>query len=182
MKKVIEACVSTPKDNRDYLLFKNKIALYFFNMDNAPLNVFHEWSNLMKAADKFGTAATDIVIKKDSLIGNYLMSLFGQQIMDMENFIDYSKVVSAMNIAIFEGNPISEKLIVLFKNQVSGEAVDLERKYGVEVVKYIKENSDFDFYIGNVSGNYCPKEYLVYENGVLSKKTIVEVQKQKSCR
>lgn len=185
MSELIGVYIETPKDNTDYILLGGRPELLKIPMEEAPTEVINEWENLLEQtknyeSENIGTGlANNIVVRKDSSIGKYIISLIGKKIENLADKISHYEVMCAMNVAIFESNPISEKLIVLFKNQVSGDPKDLEQKYGAEVVEYIKENNDFNFYYRKITGKYYPRDYFVYENGQLSRKKIAEVQKQK---
>lgn len=182
MMKRIYPVVETTKENEDYMLIGTKHMLYFYTMENASKEVLDEWDKLMKIASEYDKQnvgfADDIVIRKDSLIGNYIISLIGSEVDNDDDIVYFNKVVNALNIAIFDKNPIAKDLVIPFQNQIHGLRENLIDEYSFEVIDYILKNNDFDFYLRVLNGEYEPKKYLVYENGCLTKRTITEPQKK----
>ena len=117
-------------------------------------------------------------IRKDSILGYYILNLPSDKVYNYDNIITFEKITNALNIAIFENNPIYIKLIELFRSQVTASKDIIEYKYGLDVLNYIIENNDFKSYLQKVNGTYESTKYLVYETGELIEQVISDLGKQ----
>lgn len=180
MMKVIKPYIKTARDNEEYLLLGSKSNVYFLT-DTECGEIQKEMDNLWRAVIDYESKSKDmildIVVRKDSLLGKYLLS--SSKVENLDDVFYYEDVIDALNIAIFENNPIFKQIIPLFQNQIEGCKDKLSRIYGSEVIEYISKNNDFDVYLKQVNNKYKPNQYLVYENGVLNKKEIIDNSKIK---
>ena len=85
--------------------------------------------------------------------------------------ITYEKVINAFNIAAFEGNDMTDKILVLFREQACGSKKDLMKKYDENVLDYILEHDSF-YGLARTETKINPQEYLVYEDGKCIKRTL----------
>lgn len=175
----------TNRDNNDYIMINAKIDLGMLIFeDKITEKIKNEvgfiYSSLFKYEyDMKCSYISDIAINKNSDLVKFLIEKASVYNFGNEDLIvDYDKVVNALNIAIFEENPIAKSILPLFKNQVSGKKDELVEQYNKEVIEYILENEDFNYYIENINGTYKPEEYIVYENGEFTKKILLTEPKK----
>lgn len=179
MKTIIGTCIKTCPDNSDFL------ELHEYDVMYLPLNGSKEieiersifMSKIRESKDR-PYINKKYAIRKDSILGNYILSLPSDKVYNYDDIITFEKITNALNIAIFENNPIYIKLIELFRSQVTASRDIIEYKYGLDVLNYIIENNDFKSYLQKVNGTYEPTKYLVYENGELIEQVISVLEKQ----
>jgi len=175
--------IRTSIDNEEYIELGNRIDIYNIPYDGAPLKVKVEIQCLLDLVKDYEIknvrAARNLVIRKDSLLGAYILNLPSEKMANFDNEVTFDDVINALNIAIFENDSIAKDIVVLFQKQVSGSKMDLVSEYGLEVIEYILKNNNFGIYLEKLNGEYLPEEYLVYEYGRLIKRTILKPQNQK---
>ncbi len=168
----------------NYLMIDVKSDLCSFVTDenlNIPCDVkkeamfiYSDWfsyeENLMYEKEKI--INHKIAIRCDSNLGGYLLSNFDNvNIINDDLNVSYEKVVSALDIAIFEDKcKLVNKIMPLFKGRVSGFKGELIGKYDEAVLDYILNNPDYKMYLEKM--DYECKEFIVYEDGFYSKKTL----------
>lgn len=168
----------------NYLMIDVKSDLCSFVTDenlNIPCDVkkeamfiYSDWfsyeENLMYEKEKI--INHKIAIRCDSNLGGYLLSNFDNvNIINDDLNVSYEKVVSALDIAIFEDKcKLVNKIMPLFKGRVSGFKSELIGKYDEAVLDYILNNPDYKMYLEKM--DYECKEFIVYEDGFYSKKTL----------
>lgn len=174
------------KDNDEYIMIDvlTGIGVLLANRDKYLVSddVFNEISDIYFTAFdrevrkelKWNDIGT-IALRKDSLLGQYLINNADDvKIQNMDLYISYEKVVNALNIAMFENDcKISNKILPLFKEQISGIKDELETYCSRNVIEYILKNNDFKTYIEKYNGEYKPDEYIVYEEGEIFRKDLV---------
>jgi len=157
----------TNKENDEYLNF-SAFALYMLGVKEIPKEISKElgsiYSKIREYEKKNKRSIGEMTISKDSVLGRYVVESNDSYIFDDIN-ITYKKIVDAFNITVFEDNPISKDIYPLFKQQISGDLKSLSEKYDENLINYILNNNDFEYYLSIVSGKYEPKEYKVFENG-----------------
>lgn len=180
MKTVISTCIKTCSDNSEFL------ELHEYDIMCLPTNgskiVETEKSNFISKIREYKDRPygnKKYAIRKDSILGNYILNLPNDKVYNCDNIITFEKITNALNIAIFEDNSIYLKLIELFRNQVAASKDIIEFKYGLDVVNYIIEHDDFKSYLKKVNGTYEPTKYLVYDKGELSEQIISIKENQK---
>ncbi len=172
-------------DNDEYITIDKTYLLQLVVSDKRPKNIRDEANNIFAEALAYQktnrvTYISEIQIKKDSLLGKYLLENgMSNEIINEDLYVYYEDVVNAFNIAIFENNSVSHILSRLFKEREEGSTIELSKKYGTEVIDYIANNKDFEIYLKKIDGIYEPEEYIVYEDGEFSKKTLLTNKKQK---
>lgn len=124
-----------------------------------------------------------IAIRKDSLLGQFLIKNTDfNKIYNKDLIVSYEKVCNAYLVATYENNcKMANKISIFLKGQIEGtkqELINKENQNSEEVVNYILKNDNFKLYIEKMNGEYKPKEYIVYENEIFSKK-ILSKEKQK---
>ena len=123
---------------------------------------------------------SEIVLKKDSLLGKYLLDNQNVDYIRNDDLYIYSEdIINSVSIALFEENEMFDALNKVFRKMKEGTTLDLSKKYGSEVINYISNNKDIKVYIEKLKGTYKPKEYIVYEDGEFSKKILLSKEKQK---
>ena len=171
----------TNKENDGYLNFSN-FALYVLGVKKIPNEVSKELglihTKIREYEKKNNWSIGEMTISKDSVLGRYVVESNDSYIFD-DIDITYKKIVSAFNIAVFEDNPISKDIYPLFKHQISGDLKSLSEKYDENVINYILNNNDFEYYLNIINGKYEPLEYKVFENGDFIKKQLPRIVKEK---
>lgn len=175
--------IKTNKDNEDYLTLLDAInVLGRVLFDTTLKNVKDEAENMYMGLFEYNNinnsnSINTCEIRKDSLVGQYLLN--SRTIKNDDLNISFQKVKNAFTIAMFESNPLSLQILILFQNQVSGSKEDLMRKYDESVLDYILEHDDFDRHLEKKNETYQPGEYIVYEDGFYFKKVLVPSTKEK---
>lgn len=165
-------------DNQEYMILDkyNDIGILMFAND-VPVEVKLEASEIMKKIkeyhkSEYSGCLNKIVIRKDSYVGTYLISNSDQKkIINEDLLITYIKVINAFNVSAFEGNEMSDKILVLFREQASGSKEALMKKYDEDVLDYILKHDSF-YGLARTEEKTSPKEYLVYEDGKCMKRTL----------
>lgn len=182
MLKRVGICINTCEDNDEYIeinkfdifVLANTIENYDIEKENQQM--LSKVLEYEKANNKY---IDKIAIRKDSLLGKYILNLPKGKVCNFDNIITFEKVTNALNIAIFEINPIAKKLIVPFMKQACGDKIDLIKEYGDETVNYIISNSNFNMYIQKFNGTYSPKKYYVYENSEIVNRYLKDIENVK---
>lgn len=167
--------IETNKDNSDYLVIGRFDVAKLVLVDGKVPN------NIKKLADEMYSKIfsfeyekkkhiSEISIRKDSEIGGYLLNTNDIKVVNDDTTVLYEKVVNAFNIAVFDGNAISQQLLPLFRNQISGYRSELIDEYSEETIDYILSNSNFDEHLEKLEEGYVytPKDYVIYENNEFS--------------
>lgn len=169
------------KENKDYILVGVKfylpaLALKFHELEIHPeigeiiFDMHHKLFEFEKQEENY---MDDVAIRKDSLIGNYLIShTDGNHIINESRYIDFKKVTDAFNIATLEDNDKMVALLLpLFKNRENGTFDELKKRYSEEVLNYILSHDSLEEYLNETDGieNSRDKEYIIFENGEYSK-------------
>ena len=165
-------------DNQEYIILDkyNDLGVLMFAND-VPPEVKQEASEIMTKIreyhkNNYSGCLNNIVIRKDSYVGIYLSSHSDQKkIINEDLLITYIKVINAFNVAAFEGNKILDKILVLFREQASGSKESLMKKYDEDVLDYILEHDSF-YGLARTEEKINAKEYLVYEDGKCTKRTL----------
>ena len=165
-------------DNQEYMILDkyNDIGVLMFAHD-APSEVKQEAAEIMTKIreyhkNNYNGCLNKIVIRKDSYIGTYLLGHSDQKkIINEDLLITYKKVINAFNVSAFEGNEMSDKILVLFREQASGSKEDLMKKYDEDVLDYILKHDSF-YGLARTEEKTSPKEYVVYEDGKCAKRTL----------
>lgn len=122
---------------------------------------------LFDYSKKIRKSITKLVIRKDSIIGEYLLSCKDEdRVLNSSKYIDYDKVVNAFNVSIFSSNlEISKSIYPLFMNKVEGTYQNLSNKYDLATIDYILANSSFKSYLENNKNTLNDGIHrVVYEN------------------
>ena len=100
---------------------------------------------LFDYSKKIRKSITKLVIRKDSIIGEYLLSCkVEDRVLNSSKYIDYDKVVNAFNVSIFSSNlEMSKSIYPLFMNKVEGTYQNLSNKYDFNTIDYIIANPSF---------------------------------------
>jgi len=173
--------VYTNIENNDYLMMSKK-DLYSILNNNLNENIINEIISILIAIKRFSKKHSyikleEIAIKKDNILAQYILKENPTFINDDLN-INIIKITNALNIALFENNPISQKIFPLFQNQIHGTKEDLEIIYDKYIIEYILNNFDFKYYIENLNGTYKSKFYIVYDSGKCYEKKLSKQQKK----
>ncbi|MBE6153675.1 MAG: hypothetical protein E7166_05580 [Firmicutes bacterium] len=168
------------KENSNYLMI-SRFQIYMLISSDIPEYALKSIEELLVAVRKYEkenkcSHLDMIAVEKSTPISNFL--LYGKPCIKNDDlYVDYKKVVNALNIAIFEDNPIAKQILPLFKNQVSGEKNILIKQYDAKTINYILENNDFNYYLSKINGTYTPLEYVVYHNNECVKMKLAENSK-----
>lgn len=175
------------KDNKEYITI-DKIGLTTIAVicEKRNIKLSNEATSIFSKLIQFEVREKipyvhDIEIRKDSILGQFLINNpFKENIVNDDLIVDYDKVVSAFNIAVFQNNEIARKILPLFQNpnELELENKKLVEKYGKEVIDFILENNDFSHYLIKLDENASPTKYIVYEDDKFSRKSLVEKNKQ----
>ena len=167
----------TNKENEDYLNFSTYILYMLMVKETTPKKVLKEVSEIHSLARKYEKenkcSIGEMTISKNSILGRYIVESNDSSI-SRDSSITHKDITNAFNISIFEGNPISKELFPLFKNQISGNVKTLSKQYNENIINYIMNNNDFEYYLEVINGTYIPYEYRVYENGEFNRKKLIE--------
>ena len=106
---------------------------------------------LLNYSKTVGKGITKLAVRKNSIIGKYLLSCQDEQrVLNASKYIDYIKVVNAFNISIYSNDLERSKLIYpLFINKVEGTHQTLSNEYALATIDYILANSSFKSYLKN---------------------------------
>ena len=165
-------------DNNEYIVIDkyHDIGVLMFTADT-PEEVKLESSEIISTLKQYQKNnylgfIGKVTIRKDSYLGQYLISNSDQKrIINEDLLITYIKVINAFNVAAFEGNKILDKILVLFREQASGSKESLMKKYDEDVLDYILEHDSF-YGLARTEEKINAKEYLVYEDGKCTKRTL----------
>lgn len=178
----------TNKDNKEYITIKKvDLTLIAVICEKRNIELCNEAMRIFGKLIEFGFENSlyneNIEIRKDSVLGTFLLkNPFKEEIINADLELNYDKVVSAFNIAVFKNNEIAKKILPLFQKpeEAKLKSKELVEKYGEEVIDFILENNDFDDYLIKLKKDVEPTVYTVYEDGEFSRKTLVEKPKQKT--
>lgn len=99
------------KDNSSLENVEKEVLKEFVKQDLALLNY----------SKTVGKGITKLAVRKDSIIGKYLLSCKEEMALNISKYIDYTKVVNAFNISIFSSDlEMSKAIYPLFINRVEG--------------------------------------------------------------
>lgn len=98
---------------------------------------------------KIGKSISKLAIRKDSIIGQYLLSCEDEKkVINTSKYISYDKVVNAFNISIYSSDlEMSELIYPLFINKVEGTYQMLSNQYDLNAIDYIIDNPSFKNYL-----------------------------------
>ena len=127
------------KDNSSLENVEKEVLQEFVKQDLALLNY----------SKTVGRGITKLTVRKDSIIGRYLLSCQDEQrVLNTSKYIDYDKIVNAFNVAIFSNDLETSKLIYpLFINKEEGTYKTLSDKYDLTTINYILDNPSFKAYL-----------------------------------
>lgn len=114
---------------------------------------------------------SQIAIKKDSIIANWIIESLNTEMKNSDYEISYDKIVNAILISMHQDDyKISNKIMPLFQNNLSGSREELlNQGYSESILDYICTNSDFEAYLESVN-----KEIAIYEEEKITLKRIVK--------
>lgn len=144
------------KDNSSLENVEKEVLKEFVKQDLALLNY----------SKTVGKGITKLAVRKDSIIGKYLLSCQDEQrVLNASKYIDYDKIVNAFNIAIFSSDLETSKLIYpLFINKEEGTYKTLSDKYDLTTLNYILDNPSFKTYLKRDDSTSETKYRVVYED------------------
>ena len=121
---------------------------------------------LFDYSKKIRKSITKLVIRKDSIIGEYLLSCKDEdRVLNSSKYIDYDKVVNAFNVSIFSSNlEMSKSIYPLFMNKVEGTYQNLSNKYDFNTIDYIIANPSFKAYLDGDKSLEETTYHVVYED------------------
>ena len=172
-------------DNDEYITIDKTNLMMLVVMDETPQEIKDVANDIFVETLYFQknnriTYISEVELRKDSLMGKYLLENgMSKKIRNDDLYIYYKDVINAYNIASFERNSVMHLLLCMLRERVEGYTFDLSKKFGNDVIDYISNNKDFNVYLEKLDGTYKTKEYIVYEDGEFSKKTLLTKQKQK---
>lgn len=176
------------EENKDYMLVDVKFGIaYMTGKDDIEKDVYSELQSIyfklfqFEKENNIGYNKESIAIRKDSLVGQYILSHSELWINDDEQ-VTYDKIVNAYNVATFEDNTkMANKILPLFKGRVSGSRDELGDVCSLFVLDYILSNGDFKEYLKKKDGTVenQEKHYIVYEDGEYSRR-ILDSEKGKA--
>mgnify|MGYP004681122975 CR=1 FL=1 len=123
---------------------------------------------LFEYSKTVGKNISRLTIRKDSLIGRYLLTCNDEKkVLNISRYVDYDKVVNAFNISVFSKDlKMSESIYPLFINRTEGTFEELSGNFDSSTIEYILTNSSFKNYLNNLDNiEKEPVTYVVYENG-----------------
>ncbi len=169
---------SINKDDKNYIMLDARYSLTLIAvLDDTPSEVSDEamkiFNQKIKYDSKHINKVEEISISKDNILGRYITSR-KDKFRNDSDYISYEKVVNSLNIAMFEDNI---KIMPLFKERIEGEKEKLNI-YSENTIEYILENDNFKDYLDRLDGKEAEKEYYVYENDEIHKKSL-EIKKGK---
>lgn len=166
-------------DNEDYLLVNVKFDLARATMkEDIEADVYRELQSIYfqlfsyEHENNIGCIKEDIALRKDSIVGKYMLS-HPELFLNEDEEVSYDKIVGAYNVAIFDNNmKMANKILPLFQSRVSGSKDELSDGCNPNVLDYILANGDFKDHLRKIDGEYKYREYYVYENGKYEKKSL----------
>lgn len=170
----------THPDNENYILIgiKTNIAMLLFS-NRLDGKIEEELEEIYYGSLKYlnyNDFTGDIAIKKDSLLGEYILTEYSDSNEDLN--ITHEKIRNALDIAMFEEDEISNLIFPLFKNLVSGKINELEEIYNKDVLEFISKRNDFKLYIDKLTGTYQGRDDLIYDNGIFKMNLYEELKKE----
>lgn len=178
----------TNKDNKDYITINRMdLPLLAVICQDKYVEVSNEALNIFSKLNDFGFKEkklflNEFEIRKDSLLGKFFLNNpLEDEIINDDLVVDYTKVVNAFNIAVFQNNEIAIEILSLFQNpkELNQKTSSLERKYGKETIHFILENNSFEDYLKSLAKEE-PKKYFVYEDNQFYYKELKEKGKVKT--
>lgn len=144
------------KDNSSLENVEKEVLQEFVKQDLALLNY----------SKTVGRGITKLAVRKDSIIGKYLLSCKEEMALNISKYIDYTKVVNAFNISIFSSDlEMSKAIYPLFINRVEGTYQILSNQYDLSTIDYILANSSFKNYLDGTNNSLEDTAYhVVYED------------------
>lgn len=169
------------EENKDYMLVDVKFDIACMTIkEDIEKDVYSELQSIyfklfqFERENKRSYIQEPIAIRKDSLVGQYILS--HPEICINEDFdVTYDKIVNAYSVATFEDNTkMANKILPLFKGRISGSRDELGEVCSLVVLDYILSNGDFKEYLKKKDGilNTQSKEYYVYEDGSYSRRAL----------
>ena len=121
---------------------------------------------LFDYSKKIRKSITKLVIRKDSIIGEYLLSCKDEdRVLNSSKYIDYDKVINAFNVSIFSSDlEMSKSIYPLFMNKVEGTYQNLSNKYDFNTIDYIIANPSFKAYLDGDKSLEGTTYHVVYED------------------
>ena len=121
---------------------------------------------LFAYSKKVGKSITKLAVRKDSIIGKYLLSCKEVMALNISKYIDYTKVVNAFNISIFSSDlEMSKAIYPLFINRAEGTYQILSNQYDLSTIDYILANPSFKNYLDGTNNSLEDTAYhVVYED------------------
>lgn len=174
-------CYSTNQDNEDYLMVSVKEDfLKLLLLENIPKDIKELMSNMCYELARYELdqgleyQKEKVALRKDSPLGSYILThpeIFHNE----EEDINYSKVVEAYQIALFdEKEKMCNKLGILFRGGFAENGENFST-IPANVCEYIKNHHDFWYHYHSRKGDY---PFLVYEEGSYQRKVL----KTSSCK
>lgn len=165
------------EENKDYMLVNVKTDLAYMTMkEDIEDDVYKELQSIFfglvsyEHDNNIGYIKEPIAIKKDSIIGRYILC-HPESFVNDDTEVTYDKIVNAYDVATFEDNTkMANKILPLFKGRVSGSRDELGDVCSLVVLDYILDNGDFKEYLRKKDGEYRNREYYVYEDGRYSRR------------
>lgn len=144
------------KDNSSLENVEKEVLKEFVKQDLALLNY----------SKTVGKGITKLAVRKDSIIGKYLLSCQDEKrVLNASKYIDYDKIVNAFNISIFSSNlEMSKSIYPLFMNKVEGTYQNLSNKYDFNTIDYIIANPSFKDYLDGDKSLEGATYHVVYED------------------
>ena len=150
MYKKVGICINVCVDNNEYIEI-NKFDIFVLANTIKNKDIEKENQQLLSKVleyEKLNNKYLEkIDIRKDSLLGNYILNLPEDKVTNFDDIITFEKITNALNVAVFENDPIAKKLIVPFMKQACNKKDVMIDEYGEEVVNYIISNSNFNMHI-----------------------------------
>lgn len=169
------------EENKDYILVDVKFDIARMTMnEDIEKEVYSELQSIYfklfsyECNNRIGYIQEPIALRKDSIVGRYILS-HPEICINDDTDVTYNKIVNAYNVATFEDNiKMANKILPLFKGRVSGSRNELGDICSLSVLDYILSNGDFKEYLNKKDGTVKNQvnEYLVYEDGEYLKKSL----------
>lgn len=161
------------KDNAEYITIPIKInglSLFLDEDEQISSDVYKELQSMYFGLFQFEKEQgvyikDDIALRKDSIIGSFILS-HPENFINDDTDVTYKKIVDAYSVATFEDNTkMANKILPLFKGRVSGRKEELVDVCDLKVLDFILENGNFQEYLNKLDGiDITPKRYVVYED------------------
>ncbi|MBQ6477004.1 MAG: hypothetical protein IJI43_01025 [Bacilli bacterium] len=159
----------TSMDNRNYFVMENGNEFFNYLRNNyfsgeeiikKACNDLEKFINNNDTNYKF----ENVAIRKDSELGQYITKREGILFSLLDKKITTSDIVSAYDVAVYLGNPIADKLRVIYDNNITGEARIIALRYGGNVVDYISRNRDYHRSIAIEDGYYKTNDSIIFDD------------------